>query len=66
MFQLHPNQVKLKNKNEKYNPYRKCAIRCIDGYLSYFGNEIRICQKQQYRRSSGWELNIYESLHDLN
>jgi hypothetical protein len=35
LFQLHPNQVKLKNKQEENS--KKYAIRCYSGYLSLFG-----------------------------
>ena len=35
MFQLHPNQVKLKNKQEEGT--KKYAIWCHIGYLSMFG-----------------------------
>jgi hypothetical protein len=40
VFQLHPNQVKFKNKldgNKKY------AIRCFSGYLSVFGLASDFC-----------------------
>ena len=35
VFQLHPNQVKLKNKQEEST--KKYAIKCCSGCLSMFG-----------------------------
>jgi hypothetical protein len=36
VFQLHPNQVKLKNKQEE-GTKKGAAIRCYNNYLSVFG-----------------------------
>ena len=45
LFQLHPNQVML--KNTLHASYKACAIRCWSDCLSIFG--------------AGYDLRIYET-----
>ncbi len=59
LFQLHPKQVKLTNKQDE--SYKKKAIRCFSSYLSLFGeNDMHICDKPSGSKSTANLGSTYE------
>jgi hypothetical protein len=61
LFQLHPNQVMLKNKLDA--SYKRYAIRCWNDSLSVFGNgvDLRIYEAKNGSKSyTNYKGNTYE------
>ncbi len=60
LFQLYPNQIKLKNKIDA--TYKQYAIRCYSDYLSLFGgNDMHIRASSSSSKCSsnlGWTYKL--------